>query len=80
MARGGAAGQLPRPSSLASPNSTRTTRNDLAYAYASAGRLDDAISLYERALAHCERVHGIVHPTTKVIRGNLAAVRAARGT
>ncbi|WP_432705907.1 tetratricopeptide repeat protein [Actinoallomurus iriomotensis] len=54
-----------------------TSRNNLAYAYESAGDLGRAISLYEQALADCERVLGASHSATKTVRGNLATVRQA---
>jgi hypothetical protein len=50
-------------------------RNNLAYAYASAGDLGRAIPLLEQALADSERVLGADHPQTKMVRGNLAAAR-----
>ena len=57
---------------------TLTSRNNLAAAYDSAGRLDEAIPLYERTLADRERVLGDTHPDTLTSRNNLAhAYRAA---
>jgi hypothetical protein len=44
---------------------TLTTRNNLAMAYRAAGRTADAITLYERTLAYCERFMGADHPDTK---------------
>jgi hypothetical protein len=49
------------------------SRNNLAGAYQAAGRLGEAIPLYERALADCERVLGPDHPYTRGARENLAA-------
>ena len=43
---------------------TLTSRNNLAYAYQAAGRLDEAIALYEQTLADYERVLGADHPDT----------------
>ena len=51
---------------------TLTSRNNLANAYRDAGRLDEAIPLYERTLADSERVLGETHPDTLTSRGNLA--------
>jgi tetratricopeptide (TPR) repeat protein len=57
---------------------TLTSRNNLAYAYQSAGRLGEAVPLYERTLADYERVLGADHPHTLTSRNNLAyAYRAA---
>jgi hypothetical protein len=43
-------------------------------AYESAGRLDEAIPLYERTLADFERVLGADHPGTLTVRRTLAAL------
>jgi hypothetical protein len=51
------------------------SRGDLASAYGSAGRVGEAIGLYEATLADCERVLGSDHPTTVIVRDNLAAAR-----
>ena len=53
------------------PN-TLASRNNLALAYRSAGRLDEAIPLLERTLADYERVLGETHPNTLTSRNNLA--------
>jgi len=59
------------------PN-TLTSRNNLAYAYQTAGLLDDAIPLHQRTLTDCERVLGDDHPDTLASRNNLAyAYRSA---
>ena len=63
-ASGGALGDT-HPSTLAS-------RNNLPDAYQAAGRLDEAIALYERTLADRERVLGDTHPSTLTSRNNLA--------
>ena len=52
---------------------TLTSRNNLAFAYRAAGRLDEAIPLYEATLADRERVLGDTHPDTLTSRNNLAS-------
>jgi hypothetical protein len=59
--------------------STLTSRNSLAAAYRAVGRAAEAIPLFERTLAGCERVLGPDHPDTLASRDNLAAARAALG-
>jgi tetratricopeptide (TPR) repeat protein len=57
---------------------TLTSRNNLAYAYESAGDLGRAIPLYAATLADRERVLGADHPDTLLSRNNLAyAYRSA---
>jgi tetratricopeptide (TPR) repeat protein len=51
---------------------TLHSRNELALAYADAGRADQAIPLNEQTLAVRERVLGADHPDTLASRGNLA--------
>ena len=51
---------------------TLAARNSLAIAYQSAGRLDEAVLLFERTLTDCERVLGPDHPGTLAARNNLA--------
>ena len=51
------------------------SRNNVASAYWAAGRVSEAISLYEQALAGIEHVLGQEHPTTVIIRENLALAR-----
>ena len=51
---------------------TLMVRNNLAFAYRSVGRFDEAIELYERVLADQERVLGPDHPDTLTVRNNLA--------
>ena len=58
---------------------TLTSRNNLAHVYESAGRLEQAIDLYEQNLAEALRVLGPDHPNTKTFRKNLAAVYRAVG-
>ncbi len=58
---------------------TLTSRNNLAAAYQDAGRLAEAIPLYERTLADRERVQGETHPDTLTSRNNLAYAYQAAG-
>ena len=51
---------------------TLTSRGNLAYAYQDAGRVSEAIPLFERNLADRERLLGADHPHTLTSRGNLA--------
>lgn len=53
---------------------TLTSRNNLAYAYESAGDLGRAIPLYEQNLTDTERILGPDHPDTLTSRNNLASV------
>uniref|UniRef100_UPI002025011E tetratricopeptide repeat protein n=1 Tax=Frankia sp. CiP1_Cm_nod2 TaxID=2897161 RepID=UPI002025011E len=50
---------------------TLTSRNNLAYAYESAGRAAEAIDLYERTLPDMLRILGPDHPDTLTSRNNL---------
>ncbi len=59
--------------------STLTSRNNLAYAYESAGDLSRAIPLYEQTLTDTERVLGEDHPDTLASRNNLAGVYESAG-
>ncbi|OLO77310.1 tetratricopeptide repeat protein [Actinomyces oris] len=52
--------------------STLTSRNNLAYAYQAAGRLDEAIALFEQTLEDRTRILGPHHPDTLTSRNNLA--------
>ena len=52
--------------------STLASRNNLAYAYRDAGRLDEAIALYEQTLEDRTRILGPHHPDTLISRNNLA--------
>ncbi|MGC5172079.1 tetratricopeptide repeat protein [Microbacterium sp. DT81.1] len=54
-------------------------RNNLAWAYESAGDLTRAIPLYERAVADFERVMGPDHPRTAGCRVNLVRVYVSSG-
>ena len=56
---------------------TLTARNNLAYAYESAGLLGEAIPLFERALADFVLVVGEDHPDTLTARHNLAGAYEA---
>ena len=58
---------------------TLTSRNNLAAAYQAAGRLDEAIPLYQRTLADRERILGDTHPDTLASRNNLAYAYQAAG-
>ena len=58
---------------------TLTTRNNLAFAYHSAGRFDEAIELFEQVLAEQERVLGPDHPDTLATRNNLAGAYHSAG-
>jgi len=61
------------------PN-TLAIRYNLAYAFLSAGRMDVALPLFERALADSERILGPGHSTTASVRANLAdALKAKAG-
>lgn len=59
--------------------STLAAWNELAVAYDAAGRLDEAIPLYERSLADHERVLGADHPYTLQWRNNLAVAYQVAG-
>jgi hypothetical protein len=52
---------------------TLTSRNNLAMAYRAAGRLAEALPLYERTLADREQLLGDTHPDTLSCRNNLAS-------
>jgi tetratricopeptide (TPR) repeat protein len=58
---------------------TLTSRNNLAYAYASAGQFSRAIPLYEATLADRLRVLGPDHPDTLGTRNNLAYAYTSAG-
>ena len=58
---------------------TLASRNNLAGAYYSAGRLGEAITLFEEVLADRVRVLGEDHPDTLISRNNLAAAYRAAG-
>jgi hypothetical protein len=58
----------------ADPDALRA-RNNLASAYAAAGRLDDAVALYASTLADCEQVLGRNHLTTRTVRESLQRMR-----
>ena len=51
-------------------------RNDPAMSHLAAGRTAEAIRLYERRLADCERLLGADHPDTKAARESVAALTA----
>jgi hypothetical protein len=54
-------------------------RARLASAYRRGGKPKDAIALYQRTLAECERFLGPDHPLTRTVRDSLEAV-ARSGT
>jgi tetratricopeptide (TPR) repeat protein len=58
---------------------TLLSRHNLAYAYESAGRVGEAIGLFEATLADRERVLGADHPATLRSRHNLAWARWHQG-
>ena len=58
---------------------TLTSRNNLAGAYESAGRLTEAIALFEQVLPDRTRVLGEDHPDTLATRNNLAYAYHAAG-
>jgi len=58
---------------------TLTSRNNLALAYRMAGRLGEAVRLYERTLADSVRVLGDTHPGTLTSRNNLATAYRMAG-
>jgi O-antigen/teichoic acid export membrane protein/tetratricopeptide (TPR) repeat protein len=58
---------------------TLTSRNSLAVAYREAGRIDDAIRLFELTLAAMERQLGPDHPDTLTTRNNLAVAYREAG-
>ncbi|GAA3068371.1 hypothetical protein GCM10010464_35770 [Pseudonocardia yunnanensis] len=58
---------------------TLASCNNLASAYASAGRLEEALPLFEATLADRERVLGPDHPATLASRNNLASVYESAG-
>ncbi len=58
---------------------TLSSRNNLACAYESAGRLDEAIDLYEQTLTDRRRVLGDDHPDTLTSRNNLAYAYESAG-
>ena len=59
--------------------STLASRNNLAGAYRDAGRLDEAIALYEQILEDSIRVLGLDHPRTLTSRFDLAGAYRASG-
>ena len=59
--------------------STLTARLNLAGAYCDAGRLDEAITLYEQTLEDSTRILGPHHPDTLTTHNNLAYAYQAAG-
>ena len=58
---------------------TLRTRNNLAAIYQSAGRLDQAIALYEQTLADSRQELGVDHPDVFKSQSNLAGAYADAG-
>jgi hypothetical protein len=58
---------------------TLRTANNLAYAYASTGRLDQAIPLLKQILTDYRRLLGDKHPDTLSSANNLASAYHAVG-
>ena len=58
---------------------TLSSRNNLAGAYCDAGRLDEAITLYEQTLEDRTRILGPHHPSTLTSRNNLAGAYCDAG-
>jgi hypothetical protein len=62
----------------ADPGARPHRHADLArHAYHTAGRMADAIAVFQRTLADCERVLGPNHPMTHTLRENLEAASNA---
>jgi hypothetical protein len=60
------------------PN-TLMTAAGLAGAYEAAGRLSEALTLYEQTFARAESALGVDHPLTGEVHRKLQTCRAARG-
>ena len=58
---------------------TLTARNNLAFDYQTAGRLDEAIPMHEQNLKDFENLLGPHHPHTLTARNNLAEAYRAAG-
>ena len=58
---------------------TLASHSNLAYAYQAAGRLDEAIPLYEQNLKDRTYILGPDHPDTLTLRNNLASAYQAAG-
>ena len=58
---------------------TLTSRNNLATAYQDAGKLDEAITLFEQTLEDSTRTMGPHHPDTLASRNNLATAYQVAG-
>ena len=58
---------------------TLASRHNLASAYQDAGRLDEAITLYEQTLEDSTRILGPHHPRTLSTRKHLANAYLAAG-
>ena len=58
---------------------TLASRNNLAYAYYDAGKLDEAINLFEQSFKESARILGPHHPDTLISRNNLAGAYQTAG-
>ncbi len=58
---------------------TLLSRDNIAYAYGFAGRIDEAIGLYEQNFTDRERVLGSGHPQTLLSRNTLAGAYTSAG-
>ena len=52
---------------------TLASQGNLAHAYHTAGRLTEALTIFERTLADCEQALGPGHPLTQAARENYQA-------
>ena len=59
--------------------STLASRNNLAYAYYDAGKLDEAINLFEQSFKDHAHILGAHHPDTLISRNNLAGAYQTAG-
>jgi len=58
---------------------TLASRNNLAYAYYDAGKLDEAINLFDQSFKESARILGPHHPDTLISRNNLAGAYQTAG-
>jgi hypothetical protein len=54
---------------------TASSLNNLATLYQDQGKYEEAEPLYQRALTICERVLGLGHPNTVLVRENYADMK-----
>jgi hypothetical protein len=62
---------------LISVKNVEWVTDNLAMLYRKEARFTEAMPLYQRALAICERVLGPDHPDTATVRGNYADIAEA---